>query len=81
MHYSGISNAASCTACEAGKYQLERGKTFCTRHTTCIAGEYEAVVPTVVAGLACNWSFRVLASLPQEPIWSFAQALHAESLS
>ena len=33
---------------------------------------YEAVVPTVVAGLACNWSFRVLSNLPQEPIWSFA---------
>jgi len=32
---------------------------------------YEAVVPTVVAGLACNWSFRVLANLPQEPIWHF----------
>ena len=33
---------------------------------------YEAVVPTVVAGLACNWSFRVLSNLPQEPIWTFA---------
>jgi len=33
---------------------------------------YEAVVPTVVSGLACNWSFRVLSSLPQEPIWTFA---------
>ena len=33
---------------------------------------YEAVVPTVIAGLACNWSFRVLADLPQEPIWTFA---------
>jgi len=32
---------------------------------------YEAVVPTVVAGLACNWSFRVMAGLPQEPIWTF----------
>merc|ERR1719502_1055268 len=32
---------------------------------------YEAVVPTVVAGLACNWSFRVVAGLPQEPIWTF----------
>lgn len=32
---------------------------------------YEAVVPTVIAGLACNWSFRVLANLPQEPIWTF----------
>ena len=32
---------------------------------------YEAVVPTVVAGLACNWSFRVIANLPQEPIWTF----------
>jgi len=32
---------------------------------------YEAVVPTVVAGLACNWSFRVVAGLPQEPIWRF----------
>merc|ERR1719454_1280768 len=33
---------------------------------------YEAVVPTVVAGLACNWSFRTLAGLPQKPIWTFA---------
>merc|ERR1719454_1548486 len=33
---------------------------------------YEAVVPTVIAGLACNWAFRVLANLPQEPIWTFA---------
>ena len=32
---------------------------------------YEAVVPTVVAGLSCNWSFRVLANLPQKPIWTF----------
>ena len=29
---------------------------------------YEAVVPCVVAGLACNWSFRVIANLPQKPI-------------
>ena len=34
---------------------------------------YEAVVPTVIAGLACNWSFRVLANLPQEPIWHFPE--------
>ena len=33
---------------------------------------YEAVVPTVIAGLACNWSFRVMAGLPQQPIWTFA---------
>ena len=33
---------------------------------------YEAVIPTVVAGLACNWSFRVIADLPQKPIWTFA---------
>ena len=33
---------------------------------------YEAVVPTVVAGLACNWSFRILSNLPQEAIWTFA---------
>merc|ERR1719454_964014 len=33
---------------------------------------YEAVVPTVAAGLACNWSFRVVADLSQEPIWTFA---------
>ena len=33
---------------------------------------YEAVIPCVVAGLACNWSFRVIANLPQEPIWTFA---------
>jgi len=32
---------------------------------------YEAIIPTVIAGLACNWSFRVMAHLPQEPIWSF----------
>ena len=30
------------------------------------------VIPTVVAGLACNWSFRVIADLPQKPIWTFA---------
>lgn len=33
---------------------------------------YEAVIPTVVAGLSCNWSFRVIANLPQKPIWTFA---------
>ena len=27
---------------------------------------YEAIIPTVIAGLACNWSFRTLANLPQE---------------
>lgn len=37
---------------------------------------YEAVVPTVIAGLACNWSFRVLADLPQEPIWTFPAEAH-----
>lgn len=29
---------------------------------------YEAIIPTVIAGLACNWSFRTLADLPQEPM-------------
>ena len=29
---------------------------------------YEAIVPCVVSGLACNWSFRVIAGLPQKPI-------------
>ena len=33
---------------------------------------YEAVLPTVIAGLACNWSFRVASGLPQKPIWEFA---------
>merc|ERR1719502_971153 len=33
---------------------------------------YEAVIPTVVAGLSCNLLFRVLKGLPQEPIWHFA---------
>lgn len=33
---------------------------------------YEALIPTVIAGLSCNWAFRVLANLPQEPIWTFA---------
>ena len=42
MHYSGISNAASCTACEAGKYQAEQGKTFCNAKAQCIPGEYVA---------------------------------------
>jgi len=37
---------------------------------------YEAVVPTVIAGLSCNWSFRILADLPQEPIWTFAAEPH-----
>jgi len=37
---------------------------------------YEAVVPTVIAGLACNWSFRVIADLPQEPIWTFPPEEH-----
>ena len=37
---------------------------------------YEAVIPTVIAGLACNWSFRVLADLPQEPIWTFPPEPH-----
>ena len=37
---------------------------------------YEAVIPTVIAGLACNWSFRVLADLPQEPIWTFPPEDH-----
>ena len=42
MHYSGISNAAKCTACEADKYQTEQGKTFCNAKTQCIPGEYVA---------------------------------------
>ena len=33
---------------------------------------YEAMVPTIIAGLACNWSFRVASGMPQQPIWTFA---------
>jgi H+/Cl- antiporter ClcA len=34
---------------------------------------YEAFVPAVVAGLACNMVFRVLLNLPQVAIWSFPE--------
>ena len=33
---------------------------------------YEAILPTVISGFACNYSFRVASGLPQKPIWSFA---------
>uniref|UniRef100_A0A7S4EUW2 Chloride channel protein n=2 Tax=Chrysotila carterae TaxID=13221 RepID=A0A7S4EUW2_CHRCT len=33
---------------------------------------YEAVLPSMVAGLACNFAVRSISGEPQEPIWSFA---------
>jgi len=32
---------------------------------------YEAFIPTVISGVACNFVFRWLLSLPQEAIWHF----------
>jgi len=32
---------------------------------------YEAFIPTVIAGTACNFAFRFLLDLPQEAIWTF----------